>query len=68
LFHDEIFFRNLYYVLNRQTRVYELLPLPGRIRASAPLAGIILGTAVYYLSGLIILVETAMAGKKKHGG
>jgi hypothetical protein len=67
LFHDEIFFRNLYYILNRQTRVYELLPLAKRISASAPLAGIILGTAVYYLSALTILIETAASGRKTHG-
>jgi hypothetical protein len=56
LFHDEIFFRNLYYALDRRSNVYELLPLARRIGASLPLAGIIIGTAVYYLSGLLILV------------
>ncbi|GHV36988.1 hypothetical protein AGMMS49546_03510 [Spirochaetia bacterium] len=53
---DEIFFRNLYYVMNRQTRAYDLLPLAKRITASIPLAGIMLGTAVYYLSAAAILI------------
>jgi hypothetical protein len=56
LFSDEIFLRNLYYNLNRQTQVYELLPLSGRIIASIPLVITILGTAVYCLCGFIILI------------
>ena len=56
LFTDEMFFRNLYFVLNRQTQVYELLPLGGRIAASVPLAAIVVGTAVFFLSGLAILI------------
>ncbi|MDR0455321.1 MAG: hypothetical protein LBH20_01390 [Treponema sp.] len=65
LFSDEIFFRNLYYALNRQTQAYELLPLGGRIFASIPLAIIMLGVAVYYLCGLAILITGVAADRKK---
>ena len=67
LFSDEIFFRNLYYVLNRQTQVYELLSVGARIYASIPLGLIIVGAAVYYLCGIAILIASiAMIGKKKN--
>ena len=67
LFSDAIFFRNLFYVLNRQTQSYELIPLGGRISASIPLALVILGAAVYYLCGLaVLIVSLAAIGKKKH--
>jgi hypothetical protein len=56
LFKDNIFFRNLYYVLDKQTRIYELLSVSGRISASLPLAGIIAGAALYFFSGIAILV------------
>ncbi|GHV92646.1 hypothetical protein AGMMS50268_31490 [Spirochaetia bacterium] len=61
---DEIFFRNLYYVMNRQTRTYDLLPLAKRITASIPLAGIMLGTAVYYLSAAAILILMLRKNKR----
>ena len=64
LFSDDIFFRNLYYNLNRQTQMYELLPMSGRISASVPLALIILGAALYCLCGLVILTA-AFAGIRK---
>jgi hypothetical protein len=60
LFHDEIFFKNLYFVLNRQTREYDPLPLAARISASVPLALIIAGTAIYCLSALLILLAAAL--------
>jgi hypothetical protein len=68
LFSDDIFFRNLYYVLDRQTQTYELLPLNKIITASIPLALVILGAAIYFLSGVVILVVSiAMAGREnKH--
>ena len=62
---DEIFFRNMYYVLNRQTQVYEILPLSTRIRASIPLAGLFLGTAVYFFSGLVIFLVMLWPGKNR---
>ena len=67
LFSDEIFFRNLYYNLNRQTQVYEQLSLSGRIFATIPLALVVLGAALYLLSGLTILIVSvaALFGKKK---
>jgi hypothetical protein len=64
LFHDEIFFKNLYYALNRRTNVYELLPLARRIGSSLPLVGIIIGTVVYYLSGVAILIAMILPGNK----
>jgi len=65
LFSDDIFFRNLYYSLNRQTQVYELLSPGARISASIPLALIILGTAVYLLCALAILTASLAAFRKK---
>jgi hypothetical protein len=71
LLHDKIFFRNIYYAMNRQTGAYELLPLPDRITASIPLACIIAGTAVYFFSGAIIFLimigpkNTIKTGRKK---
>jgi hypothetical protein len=59
LFSDEIFFRNLYYT-NRQTQVYEMLSLSGRIIASIPLAITILGAVVYCVCGFIILTAGFM--------
>ncbi|MCL2804627.1 MAG: hypothetical protein FWD26_01640 [Treponema sp.] len=56
LFGDEIFFRNIYYTLNRQTQVYELLPLSARIITSIPLALVILGAAVYCFCAFAVLV------------
>jgi hypothetical protein len=56
LFSDEIFFRNLYFNFNRQTQVYEQLPVSGIISASVPLALIILGCVIYYLCALVILI------------
>jgi len=65
LFSDEIFFRNLYYSLNRQTQVYEPLALGARIVASIPLALIVLGTAVYLLCAISILIASLAALRKK---
>jgi hypothetical protein len=64
LFSDEIFFRNLYYILNRQTQRYELLSPGGRISASVPLALVILGSAVYFICGLVILIAGVSAIRK----
>ena len=68
LFSDEIFFRNLYYTLNRQTQTYDPLSLGGRISASIPLALIVAGAAVYVLCGLTILAVSmaALVRKKQH--
>jgi hypothetical protein len=63
LFQDEVFFRNLYYVLNRQTREYDMLPLSARIAATIPLVFVIAGTALYYLSGLVILLAVLVPKK-----
>jgi hypothetical protein len=65
---DEIFFRNIYYSMNRRTGIYELLPLPDRIGASVPLAGIIAGAVVYCLSGLVIFLTMIRPERKKPGG
>jgi hypothetical protein len=66
VFQDEDFLRMLFYALNRQTRTYDvLLPLSQRIRAGIPLAGIILGTFIYYLSGLIIFLAMLLPEKKR---
>jgi len=65
LFSDEIFFRNLYYSLNRQTQLYEPLALGARIVASIPLALIVLGTAVYLLCAISILIASLAALRKK---
>jgi len=62
---DEIFFRNLYYNLNRQTQVFELLPTSGLITSSIPLALIILGSAVYCVCAVIILITSFAALRKK---
>jgi len=64
LFSDEIFFRNLYYVLNRQTQSYDMLPFGARISASVPLALIMIGAAVYYICGLVILIAGIKAVRK----
>jgi hypothetical protein len=61
LFSDEIFFKNLYYSLNRQTQMYELLSLKGRIVASIPLAAVIAGAAVFLLCGFAVLIITFAA-------
>ena len=61
---DKIFFRNLYYVMDRGTQTYELASLKTRIFASIPLALIFLGTAVYYFCGLAILIASIAAGRK----
>jgi len=61
LFSDEIFFRNLYYVLNRQTQKYEMLSLNARIFASIPLGVIMLGAVVYYISSVVILIAGFIA-------
>jgi len=63
LFSDEIFFRNLYYSLNRQTQLYELLPLSTRISSSIPLVLIVLGAFIYCLSALVILILTFIPGR-----
>jgi len=62
---DEIFFRNLYYNLNRQTRVFELLPVSGLIMSSIPLLLIILGSAVFCVCAVIILITTFVPLRKK---
>jgi hypothetical protein len=64
LFSDEIFFRNLYYNLNRQTQVYEMLSVSGRITASIPLVITGLGIVVYSLCGLIILIVSLTERRK----
>jgi len=65
LISDDIFFRNLYYNLNRQTQVFELLPTSGLITASIPLALIILGSAVYCICSIIILIISFTSLGKK---
>jgi len=68
LINDEMFFRNLYYVLDRRTQVYEMLPLGGRIAASVPLVIIALGAAVFFLSGLgILLLSPAVRHENESG-
>jgi len=68
LFADEMFFRNLYYVLDRRTQVYELLPLGGRIAVSVPLVLVVLGAAVFFLSGLgILLLSPAARHEHEYG-
>ena len=64
LFSDEIFFRNLYYNLNRQTQTFELLPLGQRIFSSIPLVLIILGALIYCLCALGILILTIVSIKR----
>ena len=64
LFSDEVFFQNIYYTLDRQTQVYEQLSIGGLIFASIPLALIILGTTVYSLCGLFIIVISLKATRK----
>ena len=66
LFSDEIFFKNLYYTLNRQTDVYELLPVKGLISASIPVALLIIGILAYCLCALVIItVSIVSTGKKQ---
>jgi len=66
LFEDEMFFKNLYYTQNRQTEIFELLPLGTRIISSLPVAIIILGIAVYCLCAFVIFIFTIISfGKKK---
>jgi hypothetical protein len=67
IFSDDIFIKNLFYTQDRRTQVYELLPITGRISASIPLAVIILGTAVFYLCGLVILIVNLAGTRKKYG-
>ena len=67
LISDEIFFRNLYYTLNRQTQVFEILPTSGLITASIPLGLIILGSAIYCLCATVILiVSISFLGKRSN--
>jgi hypothetical protein len=61
LLSDEIFFRNLYYIHDRRTQTYELLPLTERITASIPIAAVFLGAVVFYLSAFAIAI-TNFAG------
>jgi len=65
---DKMFFQNLYYVLDRRTGIYELLPLGGRIAASFPLAIVVLGAAVFFLSGLGILLLSPAARHENESG
>jgi len=66
LFSDEMFFRNLFYTMNNQSEVLELLPLGTRISSSIPLALTITGAAVYGLCALTIFIVTLISfGKKK---
>ncbi|MCL2879568.1 MAG: hypothetical protein FWF29_04915 [Treponema sp.] len=58
LFSDDVFFRNLFYLLDRKTQVYQLLPLNQRISRSVPLALVISGMAVYLFCGLFILAAS----------
>jgi hypothetical protein len=64
LFSDEIFFRNLYYTMNRQTQAYEMISMSRRIAASIPLAITILGAAVYCLCGLVVLIVSLTERRK----
>jgi len=67
MFSDDMFFRNLYYNLNRQTGDYELLSTGGLISASIPLAIVILGMAVYCLCAIaIVIVSFTPSGKKQN--
>ena len=66
LFSDEIFFRNLYRVMNRQTGEMELLPLGARITSSIPLILIGLGVIIYTTCALTILVLTITSVGKKN--
>ena len=54
LLSDEIFIKNLFYIQDRRTQTFELLPISQRITASIPLAVVIIGAAVFYLSGFTI--------------
>jgi hypothetical protein len=65
LFSDEMFFRNLYYNLNRQTQVFELIPLGSRIASSVPLAMVILGALIYCLCAIAILTASFVSLRKK---
>jgi uncharacterized membrane protein YGL010W len=68
---DDVLIKNLYYVLDRRTQVYELLPLKERITVSIPLAVIILGAVVYFLGGLTILITSfinSLSVKKSQTG
>ena len=62
IFSDRIFFRSLYYTLNRQTQNYELLPAGERIFASVPLALIIAGALIYLACGITILAAALSGG------
>jgi hypothetical protein len=64
---DGIFFRNIYYSMNRQTGIYELISLPDRISASVPLAGIIAAAAIYCLSGLVIFLTMVIPERNTRG-
>jgi hypothetical protein len=64
LFFDEMFFRNLYYSLNRQTQTFELLSLSSRISSSIPLALISLGIIIYFLCAFVILIITLTSIRK----
>jgi len=65
LISDEIFFRNLYYNLNRQTQEFELLPAGGLIMSSIPIALIILGSVVYCVCSIFILISSLASLRKK---
>ncbi|MDR2542571.1 MAG: hypothetical protein LBC80_03875 [Treponema sp.] len=65
LYNDEIFFRNLFYTLNRHTLLHEQLPLNSRILASLPLALVVLSAAVYLFCGAAIMVVSFLNAKNR---
>ncbi|MDR3335045.1 MAG: hypothetical protein LBT13_09210 [Treponema sp.] len=66
LFHDNLFFQNLYYSQNLLSGGYDLLPLARRISATIPLGLIIVGAACYYLSALTIVVVMCITRRSLH--
>ena len=68
LFSDEIFFRNLYYNLDRQTQVLEMISLNERILASVPLGLIVIGISVYCLCGFFVVFGNIAAYVKTARG
>jgi hypothetical protein len=67
LFEDELFFRNLHYAMNRQTREWEALPASEMLFATMPLVCIIIGAVIYYAAATAIIFAalSSIKGKSK---
>lgn len=62
---DPMFFQNVFYVLNKRTGAYELLPFSQRLGPGVSFVSIIAGTAIYFAGALSILIALFLPGKDR---